>query len=111
MDKTMKRQVLFDKKSAEATTAPVQKPTKKEEKPAVKVKEVKPTKKTVTKAPLSMVEWLKVHDLIKFKPLCVKAKIDPATFHRWVNIKGELPIEAIKKLTPILKDYGFDDSI
>jgi hypothetical protein len=59
----------------------------------------------------NLLNWLKSHDLIKIRTLCEKAGVDPGNFHRWLNVKKEIPQDAIKKISPFLKDYGFNDTL
>lgn len=104
----MKRVVLFDKKNQEPAK-PFTKQEKKE--PKTEVKKTAQTPKLEKGPNISIIEWIKTHELLKIRPLCELIGVDPATFHRWVNVKNEIPEEIIKKLTPILKDYGFNDSL
>lgn len=60
---------------------------------------------------ISLVDWLKTHSLIKMSALCQAAEIDPGNFHRQLNVKKEIPKEIQEKLIPILKAYGFKDSL
>lgn len=107
MDKEMKRQVLYNKKahSAEIHTPKKEKKTL----PATK----KPDKKEqpVDNQSEAIIRWLENHDLIKIRALCTIAKLDPGNFHRWINVKKEIPKDVIEKITPILKDYGFEDGL
>lgn len=107
MDKEMKRQVLYDKK-ANVSDVPAPKKEKKElpttEKTGIN------TRSVANKSQL-IIRWLENHDLIKIRALCTTAGLDPGNFHRWINVKKELPKEVIEKITPILKDYGFEDCL
>lgn len=107
MDKTLKREVLFDKKAHSGATQPPPKPPKKE---VPKPKEEKKEQRVENQSEI-IIRWLEKHDLIKIRALCTLVKLDPGNFHRWVNVKKELPADVIEKITPILKDYGFDDSL
>lgn len=108
MDHTPKRVILFDKKASPANPPP----TKKDGKLANEERKTseKP-KKPVETSPLALIEWLDAHDLIKIRALCIKADIDPGTFHRWMNVSKEIPPHALEKITPILKDYGFESGL
>lgn len=100
----MKRAVLFDKK---AHSGAPPKPKKQE---APKPKEEKKVQSSENQNE-SIIRWLDNHDLIKIRALCIRCDLDPGNFHRWVNVKKEIPADVIEKIIPILKDYGFDDSL
>lgn len=102
MDKEMSRKILFDKKGTGGLA-------KEGHKKAKKVDAEMP--QTVPQKQISLLEWLEAHDLIKIRTLCLKGGVDPGSFHRWMNVTKEIPAQAIDKLTPILKDYGFDPSV
>lgn len=98
----MKRKVLFNKKE----DTPL--------KPKAEKKTVVPAlieKKTISGTHISVLDWLKNHKLIKARTLCLEAGLDPGSFHRWVNVNKELPPHAIEKLTPILKEYGYEADV
>lgn len=104
MDKEMSRKILFDKKSVAPEPAAkkpmAQKKEPKKEEPVPRL--LSPSKKQIT-----LLEWLEAHDLIKIRTLCLKAGIDPGSFHRWMNVTKKIPQQAIDKITPILQDYGY----
>ena len=105
MEKGTTRKILFDKKSSTTTESEKPKAEKRDKKTVQKsAPPPEPPKKSV-------IEWLKSHDLIKIRPLCEKASIDPGTFHRWLHVTKKIPDEAIEKLTPILKEYGFETGV
>lgn len=103
----MKRQVLYDKKANSAEPS-ILKKDKKEPPPNPKV-EKKP--QPIENQSEAIIRWLENHDLIKIRALCITAGLDPGNFHRWINVKKEIPGDVIEKITPILKDYGFEDGI
>lgn len=103
----MKRQVLYDKK-ANASDAPAPKKDKKVV--PIETRAASSSQSTVNQSEL-IIRWLENHDLIKIRALCTTAGLDPGNFHRWINVKKEIPKDVIEKITPILKDYGFEDRL
>lgn len=110
MDKTMIRQIGYQKQKGESV--PLEKSIKKESKKS-KEGSATPTEepKKENEDKVSLVDWLKTHSLIKMSALCQAAEIDPGNFHRQLNVKKEIPKEIQEKLIPILKAYGFKDSL
>jgi len=60
---------------------------------------------------MDIIEWLTAHDLIKIRRLCELAKLDPGNFHRWMNVTKKLPVHAIEKIVPILREYGYEPAL
>lgn len=104
MDKEMSRKILFDKKTAAPEPNAKKSATRKE---VPKKQTAAPIPEESPKEMTNLLEWLETHDLIKIRTLCLKAGVDPGSFHRWMNVTKEIPDSAIKKVTPILKDYGY----
>lgn len=102
----MTRQILFDKKGDSSPKKERPKSEKKEQ--ATDPKGSPKAKKTTKANSGDLIAWLKGHDLIKIRTLCLKAGIDPGSFHRWMNVTKEIPAAAIEKIIPILIDYGFN---
>lgn len=104
----MSRKILFDKKSA--TSEPPIKASVAKKEPSKK-SNVREIKEETSQPPIGLLEWLKTHDLIKIRTLCLKAGVDPGSFHRWMNVTKEIPPAAVEKIIPILKDYGYNDTL
>lgn len=116
MEKGTSRVILFDKKAHSVQVAP-----KREKKAVSKAhnsqhglpteSKVEKKKEPIENQSETIIRWLENHDLIKIRALCVLAGLDPGNFHRWVNVKKEIPVDVIEKIIPILKDYGFEDGL
>ena len=110
MDKTMSRQIGYQKPkgSSDVPEKAAKKTTKKVKQDPV---EAPKEPKSESEAKISLVDWLRTHSLIKMSSLCQAAEIDPGNFHRQLNVKKDIPKEIQEKLIPILKAYGFKDSL
>jgi len=103
MEKGTSRIIGYDKKAHAAIRDVPKKDTKRSE----ITKEPSKSAKVSDNQSFTIIQWLKSHDLIKIRALCEKSGIDPGNFHRWVNVKKEIPKEVQDKIIPIIKKYGY----
>lgn len=98
MDKKLKRQILFNKKSGSVIS---------------KEETVKPAKEKALAqkndvSPERIFEWLKSHPYFKWSSMCKDLKIDKGNFARTMNaLSPKLPDDVCVKITSVLKEYGY----